>query len=400
MTDRFVFVTGMFRSGTTLLARMLNAHPQIALASDPYAPLFKAFRNAVAEQVFNLEDVDHDAPLDDYYFYPEKQKLMVQIQETPLNFPLGNMQLPELQEQIAKASRPFSPKIEPFLSNLQGKTFADLLASGLDIIKGAYGNADTQLLGFKEVWTDEFAGHILQQFPEAKIIHIIRDPRAVCASKNVASAKYPWIFLTRQWRKLATSAWVNHHRPTYNDRVLMMSFEELVTNPLQQAQRMCKFLEIEFHENLVAPTSFISGDGTPWHQNSSHFEGKQQFNPKSVDRWQQVLTSTQVEFIESMCLAEMREFGYQPTVLENLQTLLSLVFKPLEVAVDELADWILPYSTTNTAALTREMALEYLRSSVMTGEESVSNDEKRLLCLNEAFFDVARALCQNRRESQ
>ena len=41
---QFFIVTGIFRSGTTWLARALNSHPQISFESDPIAPIFNSFR--------------------------------------------------------------------------------------------------------------------------------------------------------------------------------------------------------------------------------------------------------------------------------------------------------------------------------------------------------------------
>ena len=64
---KFFFLTGMFRSGTTLLARMFNSHKNITLASDPFSPIFKEFRNEILNK--NTKDTfDSNAPLNDYYF--------------------------------------------------------------------------------------------------------------------------------------------------------------------------------------------------------------------------------------------------------------------------------------------------------------------------------------------
>ena len=41
-----LFVTGTARSGTNLVARMLDAHPEVSVACDPYFPLFHSLRNA------------------------------------------------------------------------------------------------------------------------------------------------------------------------------------------------------------------------------------------------------------------------------------------------------------------------------------------------------------------
>ena len=64
------FITGMFRSGTTLISRMFQSLPEIACASDPYVPLFKEFRN-VSDKIENLKWFlqDLELPHDDYYYY-------------------------------------------------------------------------------------------------------------------------------------------------------------------------------------------------------------------------------------------------------------------------------------------------------------------------------------------
>lgn len=50
MVDR-LFIKGMFRSGTTHLARIHHAHDVIACASDPFRPFFNCLRDAVAEDI-------------------------------------------------------------------------------------------------------------------------------------------------------------------------------------------------------------------------------------------------------------------------------------------------------------------------------------------------------------
>ena len=120
-TDRIVFITGMIRSGSTLLARMLDAYPRSAIVSDPYFPIFKAIRNTVAEQITGTNNIDYNLPLEDYYFYPEKQKIMEGIQGVSLDLPIRSLQLSELRQQIAKTAY-LSQKIVPFLDDLRGHT--------------------------------------------------------------------------------------------------------------------------------------------------------------------------------------------------------------------------------------------------------------------------------------
>ena len=56
--QRPLLLTGMFRSGTTLFAYMLNANKNINLVSDPFAPFFKSFRNFYAKKIFKKFDTN------------------------------------------------------------------------------------------------------------------------------------------------------------------------------------------------------------------------------------------------------------------------------------------------------------------------------------------------------
>ena len=67
-----LLLISMFRSGSTTLARALNAHKEIAFASDPYLEIFKCLRSDIAEDLGITTPFSH--PLDDYYFLPELNK--------------------------------------------------------------------------------------------------------------------------------------------------------------------------------------------------------------------------------------------------------------------------------------------------------------------------------------
>ena len=87
MFESQLFVTGIFRSGTTLLARMLNTHKSICMASDPFAPIFKCFRNEIAQKKKG-GFFDNHSPLNDYYFNDEQKILFKSIQSQNFNIPL------------------------------------------------------------------------------------------------------------------------------------------------------------------------------------------------------------------------------------------------------------------------------------------------------------------------
>jgi len=61
-----IFVTGLFRSGTTWLARALNSHPEISFESDPIAPIFNSFRYDLANNKYKKKN-HRFSPLEDYF---------------------------------------------------------------------------------------------------------------------------------------------------------------------------------------------------------------------------------------------------------------------------------------------------------------------------------------------
>ena len=226
-----VFVTGMFRSGTTMLARMLAAHEQTAFASDPFSRLFRSARNATMATLVPTESVDADAPLGDYYLDVDGIRLLQAIRtqslgELPLDVPVA-----ALASSLATAAEPYSPDLAPHLSGLRGNTCLDVLSGGMDLISKVYGGADCQVVGFKEVWVTEFVPAFLGGFPEGKAICIVRDPRAVYLSKRQQKERYPLLFMARQWRKLAALAWLWRCVPELRNRVLITRFEDLVLQP-------------------------------------------------------------------------------------------------------------------------------------------------------------------------
>jgi hypothetical protein len=372
-----------------MVARMMNAHRQVILASDPYSRLFKAFRNEVALQVLRQKDFDLSSPLDDYYYYPDKQRFFQAVQKTSLDLSVPGACLPALRENIAHASKAFSPMIADHLNRLKGKTFRDLFTNAFDIVERAYKKPKASWIGIKEVWVGEFASHFLNAFKTLKVIHIVRDPRAVCASNQVTREKYPFFFLARQWRKLAAVAWMN--LTAVPERVMILQYEKLIADPQEQCRRICRFLGVNLDPDMLNPALYVDGQGKPWLQNSSHYEGSRGFNAESVARWKQVLTADQIEFIEIACQGEMRLFGYNP--IENPMRVLPLsaVFNPLKLNPTEIADWIKPYVPPHQSAFMQEAAMDLACSLVLAENRPIDRQRQKQLFLDEGVY---KAICQ------
>jgi len=369
MSNR-LFITGMFRSGTTLLARMLHTHDEIVCASDPFRPFFNCFRDAVARDLG--APVGGFDPLDDYFADKTGLAVFEGVQQATLERSFPNWLREELRERIISHAEPFSPKITERLDSIQGATFREVYDDLLSHIPAAYGNGAEQWEATKEVWTTEFTPVLARAYPESKFLHVVRDPRAVCASKNVKkNSKYPWLFLIRQWRKLATLSDLYESR--FKDRVCIVRYEDLVQNPRNTVEEICNFLGIVLDEAILDPSNYVDGAGDPWLQNTSYERSSRSFNIDSVDKWREVLSGREKMYIEQLSYPEMLILGYE---IGGVQFGLpdDMVFNPPRVSTNKLADWVRGYYED----------WDRIRHSTEIGTEQVRH---RLLTTDDCAFD-------------
>ncbi|MES2510111.1 MAG: sulfotransferase [Pseudomonadota bacterium] len=377
-------VTGMFRSGTTFCARVLNANRHIICASDPFAPVFKAYRNTFGRAA--RPDFDTASPLHDSYLDAFQNGLFLRMQASSFDVALDPSALADLVEVIRVHSTAYSPIIHEHLHLMGGKDFSELFQSGLRVIEKSYPKAGHQAVGFKEVWVDEFAPHFLKLASGAKVIHVVRDPRAVVASNYASGTHYPLLFLARQWRKLATLAWVNAAR---SNSVKIIKYEDLVTQPRETALAICDFLGVDFDENMTRISELKDGANQPWHQNSSYKDissdakaGKLPQDAKKEERWRSALPAGHIRLVEKLCCFEMKLLGYH-FVTDAAQR--PMPDEGLLFADDagSLADWVKPYSNYDYCT---EMLAENARYELMRSKASVGEAVEKRLALDPSAY--------------
>lgn len=366
----YFFIGGMFRSGTTLLGRMLHAHPELVCASDPCLPLFKFLRSLLAQQV--ELDIPPQHPLQDYYYDVNLLKLFKLIQKSSLNESIPKEWIPAIKNEIKRYGEPYSPLIMSYLDRVSGESFADLLRQILEIIREVYGKNTEKFVGFKEVWGDEFIPAMARTFPEMKFIILVRDPRAVAASKNITQEKYPWLFLARQWRKLAALAWYYAHNEELMERVLVLRFEDLISDPLKTAKKICMHLGVSFTPEMLNPERYVDGFGKPWRQNTSYGNGTKGFDQKAISRWQKVLSNNEKLLIELVCGPEMFLHGYLESF--SYKALPELLRNFPEISLEGRADWIAPLFPPDGLSERVNLSQEALREALLTASFPPTNE--------------------------
>ena len=207
------------------------------------------------------------------------------------------------------------------------KAFALTEFSNHPICKSPESN-DARLLVFNLVsqFSERTQGHLILNihrnldkvaalFPEAKIIHIIRDPRDVarsCIGMGWAGTTYfgidPWLVAEMSWDKFG---------PTFNrSDVMELYYEDLISKPEEQLTTVCKFIGVSFSPDMLK------------YPNHSTYEFPK---PSAIQQWRKKLPARDVALVEikagRLLVDRHYELSGHPLNPPSVRERLSLIFK-------------------------------------------------------------------------
>lgn len=126
----------------------------------------------------------------------------------------------------------------------------------------------------------------LRDYPDGKLISIIRDPITWYASARKHSLKYKHTsYAIKLWCKSTNSSLELARQ--YPDQIRLLSYEQILTKPQQTLRGLAEFVGIEFHESLLTPT-FL---GKPVRPNSSFQVDSTGLNRRMLEREQELRRS-------------------------------------------------------------------------------------------------------------
>lgn len=334
-----LLVTGPARSGTTLVARMLAAHPRVEVAVDAVFPLVKALRNALVRDV--RPALHPDAPLqDDHGSAAGTARLAAMVAGT-LALPVDAAELDAVRPAIAPRCAIESPDLVDLAEGVRGATHAEVLARFLAGVAARRGAPAGAVVGLKEVWAADLVPAWLRTRPDARAILVRRDPRAVLASNlgmarhDPAQVAHP-LSVLRHWRRQeAIAAWLAA-RPGLADRVLVVVYEDLLRDTDRVVRDVCGFLGVRDDGSMRDPDRIRDARGRPFVANSSFPVRSAGLAPESAERWRRTLPPERATMVEAACGAEMAAVGYAPAGPggpESLAVLAALV------TADHAAGW-------------------------------------------------------------
>lgn len=299
-----VLVTGLARSGTTLLSECLDHHPNIMCIADPMNEFFKGFMRFAYFHVEN-EKKDVGYPID-HFFFSGSKKVSQFIDETDFNHPIPTYLKEEILARIALRDGEYCPEIIEPLQYCKATTFDGLFLEILQLLFDAYGQPGTTCFGVKTAWCEQLLKPLARTFPNMKFVNILRDPRAVIASNYQADgSRFPIFFNIRDWRKSVYYHWKFEHEDSFmKDRFVGVKYEDIIADPENTLQKITNLLELDYSTEMInkgfkKPNSSyqVSGEATG-------------IISDSKDKWKKVLPSEIILQTEIYCGVEMEILGY------------------------------------------------------------------------------------------
>lgn len=287
-----VFIIGCSRTGSTLQQRLLNKYTDIDIAPELHilSPrwLRKDFVTNVRQHIGTVTDVrDIDRLIELMYSGTLSGAFWQDMDERALDADY-------LRHLLINSDRTTRSIVDALLT-------ANARANNKHI-KGA--KFPVHLL---------FVDQLLEWYPTCRIIHTIRDPRAIFSSQVYKRCRTEWPATRIAWAGLLQFVHVSlqtrfaaqvHDKLKGRRNYLPCKYEDLVVNPERTLKVLCAFLNTAFTPQMVEPSVFAG---------SSYVARRgvsKSFFTTSVHAWKHKLPRAITRLLAMSNSRAMRTFGY------------------------------------------------------------------------------------------
>lgn len=275
-----LFVVGPPRSGTTLTQSLLNAHPHQAVAPETH------FLDKWLQE-YGGHDLDDDDTFAEFW----------QAFAASIDFRKLGLDATAVQASLLAAQ----PR--------------DLKAVWTTVLAAYADRTGKVRIGEKTPGHFRFLDTLFEWFPDARVVFMVRDPRAVVASTLALGERLEWAaeFGVQQIARRWVDAMAAASRWNGDPRVVFVQYESLVTQPEAELGRVLQFAELsDAREAILArvETETLPGGA---------FTPRSQVSSDHIDAWRTALTGRQIAIVDRVAGVVMTTIGYatEPVTLSS-----------------------------------------------------------------------------------
>ncbi|MDQ3493097.1 MAG: sulfotransferase [Chloroflexota bacterium] len=297
-----VFIVGVSRSGTTLMRSVLDSHPRLAVATENHYVGHLLDREGARHYFRRLGDLRQDATvraLVEFIWSGEFQRRS-RLREIS---PYWRWLARTVPRETFEANLLASDRTDRGIFTAVMRTYADVTGKSL------IGEKTPAHLGYVET--------LLEWYPDARVIHMIRDPRAIYVSElrrrtdRAVTVPYrqlvriPFLFRIFVLNQVALT-WagaLRRHRELerrFPDRYRLVRFEDLVTDPRATLQELVRFLGLGWDDALLDQKVVSKGSR----------RGERGFDAGAAWRWRERIGTPAGRWLKLLLGGRLREAGY------------------------------------------------------------------------------------------
>ncbi len=281
-----IFIFGSARSGTSLLSRIVDSHPNIGVPFESH--------------LYNI-------------FYPWLKYYGDLALEKNRNRLIKDI----LQTDVMAGWDP-KPDFADIVKLLKKNDFHGIVDS---VMNAWLKKCGKKRWGEKTPWHMYYWREIIEGFPDAKFIFIVRDGRDASLSWRQARFGPKHIyFLAKRWKHFLNE-YNKFKEIVKKENLFELRYEDLLDRPEIITRDICKFVGESYSKEMLA-----------FHENTSSYPTdktndrnlSQPLMQSNKEKWRQKMTQTELRIFEAVAGEELEKYGYSRgvqnaniTVIEN-----------------------------------------------------------------------------------
>tara|TARA_Y100000816_G_scaffold258810_1_gene213947 strand:- start:51 stop:1085 length:1035 start_codon:yes stop_codon:yes gene_type:complete len=286
-----LLITGVYRSGTTLVSDILRKHPDLDITYDSINYFrFIIKKNISSENYKEIVNSISHRMKDRYSISLDSKKIINRIEQYPTEINHAN--------------------IYSFIMH-------DLF------------NYSNKRWGEKSVleWTS--IPKFLDMYDDSQVIHIIRDPRDVLASRKFMTIAPGKQYLDTIFNCMHSMQHALHYIDSLpKNRYLLIQYEELILQKKEVAQKIFNFLDEKFYDNLILNENLTDNKGDILSINTHSSYSDSNLN-NLTGRWREKLDDEDIILTQFLLKKYMKKFEYKiesKFISKNTQVLAEKIF--------------------------------------------------------------------------
>lgn len=276
---QYSFLLSSERSGSNLITKIIDAHPQICGPSPTHT--FRLFSQNLYKYGDLESEVNWNCLIEDFLEY--------------LGYQLGEWGT--------------SVTIDDLLRNCDKSEGLQGILKFIYMEEAKYHNAEHIFI--KENKMYQFLPYILLNFPDCKFIYLVRDPRDTALSfKQSINHSTGIIEATSIWAKDQEEFLKCYSFLQAKGKALLITYENLVSNTENMSKQICEFLGVDFDKQMLA-----YHENTLTKRNSERWSDwknlKKPILKNNFNKFLDGLEKEEIIYIENECMKLMDFFGYE-----------------------------------------------------------------------------------------